>query len=173
MLYFRKLLTNTQYSPNIECMDTAYIKRLIEPQIYAALQRGKSILLLGARQTGKTTLISKIPVQFAISFINPAIRQRYEQDPALLISEVEALAETMNHRPIVVIDEIQKVPEILDPVQDLIDRHIAQFILTGSSARKLRKGVKVNLFPGRVVALKLDRSHCKRSVKIEYLLKYY
>ena len=157
-------------------MDTVYIRRLIEPKLYAALQRGKSILLLGARQTGKTTLISKISVQLAISFINPAVRQRYEQNPALLISEVEALAENTKHRPIVVLDEIQKVPEILDSVQDLIDRHIAQFVLTGSSARKLRKGTRVNLLPGRVVVLKLDPLTFKEitanNVNIDVLLIY-
>lgn len=137
-----------------------YINRQIEPLIFQTLKRGKSILLLGARQTGKTTLISNLakqyPVAFSLSFIQPAVRIRYEQNPSLLAGEIEAIAEKSRAQPLVVIDEVQKVPEILDVVQDLIDRRIAAFILTGSSARKLRMGTKVNLLPGRIVAYRLD-----------------
>lgn len=135
-----------------------YIIRNIEAPIHAALERNKSILLLGARQTGKTTLISRLPVDLSISFIQPRIRQLYEQNPSQLTAEIEAFAEKQNSgkMPLVVIDEVQKVPEIMDVVQDLIDRRIAKFILTGSSARKLRKGAKINLLPGRVVVLRLD-----------------
>jgi predicted AAA+ superfamily ATPase len=133
-----------------------YFQRAIERPLLAALKRKKSVLLLGARQTGKTTLINRLLSDRIISFIQPAIRQRYEQNPNLLIGEIEALAEDKGYCPLVIIDEVQKVPEILDAIQDLIDRKIAQFILTGSSARKLKKGAKVNLLPGRVVSLKLD-----------------
>jgi predicted AAA+ superfamily ATPase len=56
----------------------------------------------------------------------------------------------------VILDEFQKVPSLLDSVQDLIDRKIARFILSGSSARKLRRSSSVNLLPGRVVAMRLD-----------------
>ncbi len=136
-------------------MDLPYIKRLIEPAIEAALQRGKSILLLGARQTGKTTLINQLSADFSKSLAKPNVRQRYEQDPSLLIGEVEAIAEDLKKMPLVVIDEVQKVPALLDAVQDLIDRRIAKFILTGSSARKLRQK-SVNLLPGRIVSLRLD-----------------
>lgn len=69
---------------------------------------------------------------------------------------MEAVAQREGVRPLIVIDEIQKVPALLDVVQDLIDQNIAQFILTGSSARKLRQGSKVNLLPGRLVVLHLD-----------------
>ena len=48
------------------------------------------------------------------------------------------------------------MPELVDVVQDLIDRRLAQFVLTGSSARKLRRGTGVNLLPGRLVPLRLD-----------------
>jgi predicted AAA+ superfamily ATPase len=163
-------------------MDTKYIKRQIELQLHAALKRGKSVLLLGPRQTGKTTLISQIPAQLTISFINPAVRQRYEQNPSLLIGEVEVLAMQHTAMPIIILDEIQKVPAILDSVQDLIDRKLAQFILTGSSARKLRQGVKLNLLPGRVVVLRLDpltyaeiinrSEHAQTSVTLLSLLTY-
>jgi predicted AAA+ superfamily ATPase len=51
-------------------------------------------------------------------------------------------------RPLVLLDEVQKVPVLLDVVQDLIDRGLANFVLTGSSARKLRRGKTLNLLPG-------------------------
>ena len=54
------------------------------------------------------------------------------------------------------IDEVQKVPALLDVGQDLIDRRRARFVFTGSSARKLRRRGDVNLLPGRVVVLRLD-----------------
>ncbi len=134
-----------------------YVKRLLEDRIRYTLDRNKSVLLLGARQTGKTTLINRFRHDLSISFMEPDIRQRYEKSPHLLKGEVESLvAAGASNRPLVVLDEIQKVPVILDVVQDLIDRRKADFILTGSSARKLRRGAQVNLLPGRIVSFRMD-----------------
>jgi predicted AAA+ superfamily ATPase len=134
-----------------------YINRLLEDKIKHALGRGKSILLLGARQTGKTTLINRFKHDLLISFMQPDVRQRYEKSPHLLKGEVEAMVPSgTDKRLLIILDEVQKVPAILDVVQDLIDRGKASFILTGSSARKLRSGVKLNLLPGRVVVLHMD-----------------
>lgn len=132
-----------------------YIKRMLEKPLQEALARGKSVLLLGPRQTGKTTLLGKFQVDWSLSLALVRERLRLEKDPGLLIGEVEALAETLGRQPLIVIDEIQKIPLLLDNVQYLIDRKTAQFILTGSSARKLRSA-DVNLLPGRVVVLHLD-----------------
>jgi predicted AAA+ superfamily ATPase len=134
-----------------------YIPRILEEQISHAIKRDKSVLLLGARQTGKTTLIQRFKNDLFVSFVQPDIRQRYEKSPHLLRGEVEALVSRERGKcPLVVLDEVQKVPSILDVVQDLIDRKKANFILTGSSARKLRRGAQVNLLPGRVVAFQMD-----------------
>ena len=134
-----------------------YIHRLLEGKIEHALERNKSVLLLGARQTGKTTLTNQFKHDLLISFVQSDIRQRYEKSPHLLKGEVESLiAARAGRRPLVILDEVQKVPAILDAVQDLIDRKVANFILTGSSARKLRRGAEINLLPGRVVAFRLD-----------------
>lgn len=111
--------------------------------------------MFGARQTGKTTLISRFKADLSISFIQPDIRQRYEKSPHLLKGEVESV-QRARRRPLVTLDEIQKVRGILDVVQDLIDRDQANFVLTGSSARKLRRGTQVNLLPGRVTTFKID-----------------
>lgn len=136
----------------------AYIPRTIEQQIAHHLQRGKSILLLGPRQVGKTTLISRLKTDLQISFLSPTTRLRYEQNPDLLSREIISASERKkrNSKFLVVLDEVQKVPSILDIVQELIDKHIAQFIITGSSARKLRRGRNVNLLPGRLIKLQLD-----------------
>ncbi len=134
-----------------------YIKRTLEDKIRHTLGRDKSVLILGARQTGKTTLTSRFESDLSISFVQPDVRQRYEKSPHLLKGEVELLAkDASGKRPRVVLDEVQKIPVILDVVQDLIDRGKANFILTGSSARKLQRGAKVNLLPGRIVAFRLD-----------------
>lgn len=134
-----------------------YIPRSIESSLAHHLQRGKSILLLGPRQTGKTTLLSRFPADLHISLIEPNVRQRYEKDPSLLSGEVRALkASVPRQRPLVIVDEVQKVPLLLDVVQTLIDDRVAQFILTGSSARKLRRSGALNLLPGRVVSMRLD-----------------
>ena len=152
---FRIKLTHALFSANMEPMK--YIQRLLEEDIRHALHRHKSVLLLGARQTGKTTLTQRFNPDLLISFIQPDIRQRYEKAPSILKGEVEALRPQKGaKRPLIILDEVQKVPAILDAVQDLIDRGVASFILTGSSARKLRKGAQLNLLPGRVVALRMQ-----------------
>jgi uncharacterized protein len=132
--------------------------RLLSPVLARHLARGKSVLLLGPRQTGKTTLVGGLGADLAVSLASPAARQRYERDPSALADEIGALpaAEGRRARPLVIVDEVQKVPDLMDVGQDLIDRGRAQFVFTGSSARKLRRGRDLNLLPGRIVALRLD-----------------
>lgn len=134
-----------------------YIQRLLEGRIRHTLERDKSVLLLGARQTGKTTLIHRFKHDLLVSFVQPDVRQQYERSPHLLKGEVESLpVAKAGKRPLIILDEVQKVPVIMDVVQDLIDRRKANFILTGSSARKLRRGAQINLIPGRIVAFRMD-----------------
>ena len=133
-----------------------YIPRLAESSLRHHLSRGKSVLLLGPRQTGKTTLLDHLGFDISISFVLPSVRLRYEKDPSLLQGEIGAIAGKSKKNPLVVLDEVQKVPSIMDVVQDSIDKKMAQFILTGSSARKLKKNNALNLLPGRIVAMRLD-----------------
>jgi predicted AAA+ superfamily ATPase len=133
------------------------VVRKVEAPLRAALARQRSVLLLGPRQTGKTTLLQQWQPDLLLNFLRPEVRQRYERSPQLLGAEVEALAErTRGRKPLVALDEVQRVPELVNSVQDLIDRKLAQFVLTGSSARKLRRGRNANWLPGRVVPLRLD-----------------
>jgi predicted AAA+ superfamily ATPase len=131
--------------------------------------------MLGPRQTGKSTLLGRLPCDLLISFVRPDIRLRYERDPAQLVGEIAATsAKRSDKQRVVFLDEVQRVPAILDVVQDLIDRKVAIFVLTGSSARKLRKGPRVNLLPGRVVELRMDPLMLQETQKrkLEELLLY-
>lgn len=137
-----------------------YIRRKIADHILASLARGKSVFLLGARQTGKTTMINnEIIPDIVYSFVDPEIRIRYEKDPTLLTKELKLALQSWSKPPVIFIDEIQRVPNVTDIAQLLIDQKKAQFILTGSSAHKLKHGTSVNLLPGRVVALTMDPLH--------------
>lgn len=128
-------------------------KREILGEISNQLKKGKSVLLLGPRQVGKTTLSHQLDFRLSINLALNKERQLYERDPNLLSQKILSL----NHkRPLVYIDEVQKVPALLDEVQALIDQKKATFLLTGSSARKLRSESKTNLIPGRVVNLRMD-----------------
>ena len=131
----------------------AFIFRQITKRLKKALNRKKSVLLLGPRQTGKTTLVKNLNANLYVNLARPTTRQTYEKDTGRLTREVEAMTPKF---PLVIIDEIQKVTPLLDAVQDLIDSQIAQFVLTGSSARKLRRAGNTNLLPGRVVVLRMD-----------------
>src|SRR5262249_46632003 len=79
-----------------------------------------------------------------------------------------------NHRDWVIIDEIQKVPALLDEVHRLIERRKLRFALTGSSARKLRRG-GVNLLAGRALSLtmhRLTRVELGDSFELRHSLRY-
>src|SRR3990167_177964 len=137
-----------------------FITRLLGNSINQILSRGKSILLLGPRQTGKTTLLNhQVVADLNYTFLEAAVRRDFELEPDNLIKEIKA-HKHLDHRdqPLtVLIDEVQKVPDIMDTVQYAIDHALAQFILTGSSIRKLRRHAGgVNLLPGRVIELKMD-----------------
>ena len=122
-----------------------YIKRVSD--ISARLER-KSQFLFGPRETGKTSYIENELSDDIIlrwDLLDTRLRRRASVDPGLLYEEVMA---TGKRGGLVVIDEIQKVPELLDEVHRLIEEGGFRFLLTGSSVRKLvRSGV--NLLGGR------------------------
>ena len=149
----RKWWIGTPFTPKMERMN--YITRRLRGTVEAQLERGKSVLLLGPRQTGKTWLLEQLDVDVRLDLMDVAQRQRYEADPGQLAGEVAALPARRGKVPRVVIDEVQRAPALLDVVQGLVDRRAAQFLLSGSSARKLRRG-GANLLPGRIVTLRLD-----------------
>ena len=106
-----------------------------------------SVFLFGARQTGKTTLLLKLfPHSRFYDLLETDVYERMHRNPSLLRQELA----NADKGEIVIIDEIQLIPELLNEVHWLITRQDIHFILSGSSARKLkRKGV--NSLGGRAV----------------------
>jgi len=114
------------------------------------LPHNQHFFLFGARGTGKSTLIRHVfnkGNSLWIDLLNTDEEARFSRNPMHLEAIVLKLPETQTH---VVIDEIQKVPKLLDVVHRLIENPSVQqkFILTGSSARKLKQG-GANLLAGR------------------------
>lgn len=89
-----------------------YIKRLLGAHARKALTRGKGILLLGARQTSKTTFVhEELQPDIEISFVIRITRLRYEKNPELLEQEIQSALPKFKRRPIIFIDEVQKIPD--------------------------------------------------------------
>jgi predicted AAA+ superfamily ATPase len=108
-------------------------------------ENNDSLFLLGARQVGKTTLLeSAYPNARYYDLLNAKEFERLIRNPSLLTEELIHLEPDT----LVIIDEIQKIPQLLDEVHSLIQKKNLRFILSGSSARKLRRQ-GVNLLGGR------------------------
>ncbi len=115
------------------------IQRLFELN----LPPGKSAFLWGPRKVGKSYWINRhLKGAKIIDLLQTDTFADYASKPALLRERHQ------NHKGLLVIDEIQKVPALLDEVHWLIENKNLSFILTGSSARKLRRG-HANLLAGR------------------------
>lgn len=104
-----------------------------------------SVFLFGARQTGKTTLLMNLfPNSMFYDLLENNTYERMRRNPSLLRQELANATEGT----VVIIDEIQLIPELLNEVHWLIVRQGIHFVLSGSSARKMkRKGV--NTLGGR------------------------
>ena len=107
----------------------------------------KSVLLLGPRQTGKSTLMRQLNVDLNINLMKESTYLEFAANPNRL---EELMAGTKPSS--VLIDEIQRLPSLLNTIQTLIDESDtpAKFYMTGSSARKLKRGA-ANLLPGRLI----------------------
>lgn len=121
-------------------------ERLLAARLRAST---RSVLLLGPRQVGKSTLLGGMDPDLALNLADPGTHRRYLTHPELLI---EILGGAPSSTRLVLIDEIQKVPALLDALQVVLDSTPKRFrfLLSGSSARKLKRG-QANLLPGRVV----------------------
>lgn len=126
-------------------MANSYLHRVLD---VSGLIAERSLFLFGSRQTGKSSLIREelgaLPA-LGYDLLDRGLLLRLLADPTLLRREVEArgLRECL-----VVVDEIQKCPELLDEAQLMIEERGIRFLLTGSSARKLKRA-GTNLLGGR------------------------
>lgn len=112
----------------------------------------ETFFLWGPRQTGKTTLLKyAYPEAVWIDLLKAEEYRRYVQNPELLRAE---LAERAPAGRQVVIDEVQKVPPLLDEVHWLHENRAVHFALCGSSARKVKRG-QANLLGGRAIRYEL------------------
>ncbi|MBI3009538.1 MAG: ATP-binding protein [Candidatus Omnitrophica bacterium] len=102
--------------------------------------------MLGPRQTGKSTLIRSLQPELAINLVDESTYLAFASNPREIYERLQA-------QPFrtVFLDEIQRLPSLLNTLQAILDEdHFkVQFYLTGSSARKLRRG-NANLLPGRL-----------------------
>ncbi len=112
------------------------------------LLKNKSFFLFGPRSTGKTYLIRKQLNEkgILIDLLKTELYLRLSENP----TEIESIIAANNNLKdkVVIIDEIQKIPELLNEVHRLIEQENFCFLLTGSSARKLKRG-HANLLAGR------------------------
>lgn len=110
-----------------------------------------SVFLWGARQTGKSTLLVNLfPDATYIDLLRLDTFERLRRNPSLLREDLQS----KQPGDIVIIDEVQKLPDLLNEVQWLIVRKDIHFILSGSSARKLKR-YGTNLLGGRALRCRL------------------
>jgi len=116
----------------------------------------KSFFLFGPRQTGKSTLLKQRfepATTMRYDFLRSEQYRKYSANPEALRGEVQAASQQgITH---IILDEVQRVPMILDEVHSLIELKLpVSFILSGSSARKLKR-TKANLLAGRAITYQL------------------
>lgn len=123
----------------------SYIPRQLD--IVDIVTKG-TVFLFGPRQTGKSTYIRHALLPHATksySLLDHGLLHRFKADPTRLRQEIEA----ENWRDcLIIVDEVQKCPELLDEIHYLIEERGIRFLLTGSSARSLKR-TGVNLLGGR------------------------
>jgi predicted AAA+ superfamily ATPase len=126
-------------------MNNSYLHRALD---ISSLIAERSLFIFGPRQTGKSSYIREelagVP-SLAFNLLDRGLLHRLLADPTLARQEVEARS---LRDCVVVIDEIQKCPALLDEAQLMIEERGIRFLLTGSSARRL-KAAGTNLLGGR------------------------
>lgn len=121
------------------------LKRILDMK----LPRKQSAFLWGARKTGKTTYLKeKFPNSLVYDFLKTDLFFEISKNPSLLRERLLAKNGSALKEP-VILDEVQKIPQVLDEVHWLIENKGLRFVLCGSSARKLKRG-HTNLLGGRV-----------------------
>ena len=126
-----------------------YIKREIESTIDATLTQGKVVLVTGARQVGKTTVLNE---QLGSSFNYVSM----ENPRDYLLAKRDAVLFFDSHDLPLIIDEVQRVPELFSPVKWVVDQsdQRGRIVLTGSQTYHLMKGVSESL-AGRIRILEM------------------
>lgn len=126
--------------------DKHYISRLLKcPDI--------SFFLFGPRGTGKSTwLRHMLPDALYLNLLDASLFLELSGD----LHRLEAMAASLPDRAWIILDEIQKIPALLDEVHRLIEKRNWRFALCGSAARKLRRG-GANLLAGRAITVNTSK----------------
>ena len=140
-----------------------YIPRHIEPVVGRIAKRKPVIVLTGARQVGKSTMLKKVYQHINYVTLNrPLVRQSAKENPSLFFEA---------NKPPVVVDEIQKAAELFDFIKDWVDedgdKKKGQFYLTGSQSLKLMKNVSDSL-AGRAGIIKLLGLSMRELAQVSY-----
>lgn len=121
----------------------------IKRRLKITLPGGQSTFLWGPRKTGKTTyLFEKFPNSTRYDLLETDTFFRLSKEPHLFRQEMQSLKERGSLVEPVIIDEVQKIPPLLDEIHSLIEKTKLSFVLCGSSARKLKRS-HANLLGGR------------------------
>ena len=125
-----------------------YIKRHMEPVVARIAKRKPVLVLTGARQVGKSTMLREVyrGVNY-VALNRPLVRESARENPSLFFD---------TYKPPIIVDEIQKAAELFDYIKDIVDENKTkgQFYLTGSQSLKLMKNVTDSL-AGRAGVIKL------------------
>jgi predicted AAA+ superfamily ATPase len=140
-----------------------YYKRHIEATIKRIAKRKPVVVITGARQVGKSTMLNKTFGDInSVSLNRPLVRSSAKENPSLFFEQ---------NKPPVIVDEIQKVPELFDYVKDVVDDDNAektgQFYLTGSQSQKLMERVSDSL-AGRAGIVKMLGLSCRELDGLTY-----
>ena len=126
-----------------------YIPRHIEPVVSRIAKRKPVLVLTGARQVGKSTMLKEVYGNTRrVTLNSPLVRQNAKESPSLFFEA---------NRPPIVVDEIQKAAELFDYIKEIVDeedRRKGLFYLTGSQSFKLMKNVSESL-AGRAGIIKM------------------
>ena len=121
---------------------------LMHRRLQIRLPKGQSAFLWGPRKTGKSTLLRvRFPDSVVFDFLDTDLVLEFSKRPALLRERLLARSPEALKQP-VILDEVQKVPSLLNEVHWLIENRGLNFVLCGSSARKMKRG-HANLLGGR------------------------
>ena len=126
-----------------------YISREIEATVDKMLKQGKVVLVAGARQVGKTTMLKK--------HLGDSFNYVTMEEPAAYVqAKTDAVLFFQSHELPIIIDEIQRVPELFSPIKWIVDQSAqkGRIILTGSQTYHLMKGVSESL-SGRIRILEM------------------
>jgi len=138
--------------------------------LHKPLATRKSFFLFGPRGTGKTTwLVQNLPDALFINLLQAEFYNRLSANTGHLRTLIPP-----NHAGWIVIDEIQRIPDLLNEVHDLIESKKYTFVLTGSNARKLRRS-GVNLLAGRALTYPmhpLTAGELQEDFRVEDSLKF-